>query len=95
MNLDVEGWTVAKVAWGLLVSVAGWVGIRQVARIDSLEETRVEKKVHEDEITRVRTEHQRSIDDVKAALRDHRQEVATNFERIFDRLDTIADRIKG
>jgi hypothetical protein len=41
-----------------------------------------------------RDEHEKAIDRLEAALREHRQETIQQFNRVLERLDTIADRVQ-
>jgi hypothetical protein len=54
----------------------------------------VPKADHERALDRMREDHQRNIDRVEKSLSDLRIETQTGFNRIFTRLDEIADRIK-
>ncbi len=41
-----------------------------------------------------RDEHDKSVDRLEATMREHRQESMSSFNRVFERLDTIADRLQ-
>jgi phage-related minor tail protein len=89
-----DGWAAAKGIWALFISGAGVIAVRQMNRIDKLEEASVPKADHERALDRMREDHQRNIDRVEKSLSDLRIETQTGFNRIFTRLDEIADRIK-
>ena len=89
----IDGWQAAKALWGIVVTGLSVLGLRQMDRIDKLEESRVPKTDHEKEIERLRADHQRTSDELKTALREQRQETQAHFTRVFQRLDEIADRV--
>jgi type VI protein secretion system component VasK len=89
-----DGWDVAKGLWAAVVSLFSYIGLRQIARIDKLEDVSVEQAEHEKDVDRIREEHLRTAAELKAALREHRQETQESFARIFRRLDEIADRVR-
>lgn len=91
---DLSGWDAARALWGLVISALAWLGVRQVDRIDKLEVSRVEKTEHEKEIIRLREEQQRVIDRFDNSLQQHRTETQSAFNRVFDRLDEIADDVR-
>lgn len=91
---ELDGWSALKWLWGAVMSLLGYLGLRQVARIDALEAGRVEKSAHDREVEHIRAEQQRTADELKASLRDHRHETQTAFARVFQRLDDIADRVR-
>lgn len=91
---ELDGWSALKWLWGAVMSLLGYLGLRQVARIDALEAGRVEKSAHDREVEHIRAEQQRTADELKASLRDHRQETQLAFARVFQRLDDIADRVR-
>lgn len=91
---ELDGWSALKWLWGAMMSVLGYLGLRQVSRIDALEASRLEKSAHDREVERIRAEHQRSSDELKTSLRDHRHETQQSFNRVFQRLDDIADRVR-
>lgn len=74
---------VIQALMGLAVMVLGWIATRQVARIDELEKSKADKE-HMD----------KAIDELRNDMREHRAESREGFRRVFERLDTIADRIK-
>ncbi len=90
---ELDAWAALKWLWGALMSALAVLGLRQVARIDALEAGRVEKSAHDREVEHIRAEHQRSSDELKTSLRDHRHETQQSFNRVFQRLDDIADRV--
>jgi hypothetical protein len=94
MNELTDGWEAFKGLWGLVMTGVGVLAMRQIGRIDKLEETRVGKEDHEREVTRVRDEHQRNVDRLEKSVSEVRTEMQAGFNRIFTRLDEIADRIK-
>ena len=91
---ELSPWDTVRALWGIVMSALAWVGIRQVDRIDKLEANRVEKAEHEKEIIRLREEQQRVIDRFETSLQQHRQETQSAFNRVFDRLDQIADEVR-
>lgn len=91
---DLSGWEAARALWAIVMSVLAWLGIRQIDRIDKLEVSRVEKTEHEKEIIRLREEQQRVIDRFDSSLQQHRVETQAAFNRVFDRLDEIADEVR-
>lgn len=91
---ELDAWAALKWLWGALMSALAVLGLRQVARIDALEASRVEKSAHDHEVEHIRAEQQRASDELKTSLRDHRHETQTAFARVFQRLDDIADRVR-
>ena len=91
---ELDGWSALKWLWGAMMSVLGYLGLRQVSRIDALEASRIEKSAYEREVERFRGEQQRTADQLAASLRDLRHETQTAFARVFQRLDDIADRVR-
>lgn len=85
---QLDGWTVAKSAWGILVTILGVMSMRQVKRIDDLEKTSASKKELEHLESRVSDE-----------MTDLRQERRDRDDRLDQRLDegfrSIHDRIDG
>lgn len=90
-----DGWFAFKVVWGLLVTIIGFLSMKTIARVDKLEETRVQKEDHERVSAQARDDHQRAIARLEDALRDTRAEMHAGFNRVFTRLDEFADRFAG
>lgn len=77
-------WVVVQIlAWALqglfciVVIILGWNVRTQIGRIERLEEQKADKD---------------DLAELKQDMKDHRQETRDSFTRLFDRLDTIADR---
>jgi hypothetical protein len=94
VNEVLDGWEAFKGLWGLAMTGVGVWAMRQIGRIDKLEETRVPKEDHQREVDRLRAEHQRNIERVEQSLIELRAETQAGFNRVFTRLDEIADRVK-
>jgi hypothetical protein len=94
VNEVLDGWEAFKGLWGLVVTGVGVWTMRQIGRIDKLEETRVPKEDHQREVDHLRAEHQRNIERVEQSLTELRAETQAGFNRVFTRLDEIADRVK-
>jgi hypothetical protein len=94
MSDMIDGWEAFKILWGLAMTGVGAMAMRQIKRIDKLEETAVGKEDHKLEVTRLREDHQRNVDRVEKSTDSLRAEMQNGFSRIFTRLDEIADRIK-
>jgi hypothetical protein len=94
MSDMINGWEAFKTLWGLVMTGVGVLAVRQMNRIDKLEETAVAKEDHKLEVTRLREDHQRNVDRVEKSTDALRAEMQNGFNRIFTRLDEIADRIK-
>lgn len=83
MMQDLTGWDAAKGVWAALVSILAWLGIRARNDLDALKDEAVQKK-----------DHERAVDRIESALKEHRTETNTRLDRIFERIDTLSDRIK-
>ena len=88
-----DGWTAFKTLWGVTITGMGAIAMRQVGRIDKLEATRVQKEDHDREVARVRDEHQHNVNRLERSITELRAETHAGFNRIFTRLDEIADRV--
>ncbi len=95
MEPGTTDWDIFKFLWGAIVSVLGWLGLHQIGRINKLETTRVAKEEHEKELKRIQEELRRTVERVDESLAEHRSETQSAFARVFQRLDTLADRIAG
>lgn len=91
---ELTPWDAVRGLWAALMTLLAWLGLRQVDRIDKLEASRVEKAEHEKEMSRLREEQQRVIDRFEHSLQQHRTETQSAFNRVFDRLDEIADDVR-
>lgn len=90
---SITEWDVLRYIWGGLLSVLGWLGLKQMARIERLENSRVEKVQHERELEHIQNETQKAIARVEVSLSEHRSETSAAINRILQRLDQVADRI--
>ncbi len=91
---ELTPWDAVRGLWAALMTLLAWLGLRQVDRIDKLEASRVQKEEHEKEIQRLREELQRVIERFDNSLQQHRAETQSSFNRVFDRLDEIADDVR-
>jgi hypothetical protein len=72
------------------VAVLTWFTRRLVATQD--DHGKAIRTLEADKVAR--DEHEKAIDRLEAALREHRQETIQQFNRVLERLDTIADRVQ-
>jgi len=68
MDVQVDGWSVAKVLWGFLVSLLSFLGLRQLRRIDNLEKTTVKKVDFKEEMKIMREDRLSMHKDNKVLL---------------------------
>lgn len=94
-----DGWTVAKGAWGLIVSIVAFFGTRQMNRIDKLESDRATREELKERfeslqgtIDETRAEAIRTREELREDMREHREESRGMLGRIFVRLDAMSDR---
>lgn len=82
MAAGVELWRVIEILALGLVGLVMWVGRQQMRRIDALERDR-------------QTVAQAAVDraEIKTELREIRDDMKSQTSRIFERLDTIVDRL--
>ena len=81
---DIAKWAAAAAGAVIAFFLKRVIGVqdRHGMRLDLLERNTVSNESHE-----------RSIDKLEAKMDTHRAETGKAFDRIFERLDTIADRL--
>ncbi len=81
---DVAKWVAAAAAAVITFFLKRVIGVqdRHGMRLDLLERNSVSNESHE-----------RAVDKLEAKMDTHRAETGKAFDRIFERLDTIADRL--
>lgn len=55
---QIDGWEVAKVAWGVLMSFFAWLSVRSINRLEALEKTAVTRDEIKDHFHEIREERQ-------------------------------------
>lgn len=81
--MEIDPGRIIELLLGGSVAVLAWITKRQVERIDLLEREKADK-----------VDVEKSLAELKTDMREHRAESREGFRRVFERLDTIADRIK-
>jgi len=86
-----DGWTIAKLAWGMVVSFVAWLGIRSVNRLDQLERTYVSRDEMKEAFERLQQDRKAMHLDNKESLQrieakldasEHEGIIATRLERV-------------
>lgn len=75
-------WDVAKWLFGVAVGLIAYIGKRHDERLTSLEKD-----------TKPRAEADKERSELLDALREHRSETNAKFDRMFERLDALFDRL--
>lgn len=77
------GWEeIAKGAWGVVISVLGYLGLTTRNDVADLKRDYVR-----------RDDHDRTVLRIEAAMKEHRDENRENNNRVLERLDSISDRL--
>lgn len=77
---SVEWSDIAKGAWGIVVTILGWIGVTTKMDLAQLQRDAV-----------IKSDHEKTIDRIEDTIKEHRRESSENFERVFERLDKIMD----
>ena len=88
----VSGWQVAGWIWGILMSAFAGIFATKAREIDRLKETSVTQPVCDRTTDRLRSDFGESTKRLEDSLREHRQETMQGFQRVFDRLDKLAEK---
>ena len=68
---DFGGWDVAKVLWGILVTLLSWLGVRSANKVDEIEDDVTllrSTAVTRDELEAYRKFHQQQLDELRESL---------------------------
>lgn len=92
----ITGWDVAKVLWGVVVSMLAGSAAWMNGRLKSLEDSMQTKAVKLDTDQRFRDEkadHDRESARLERLFSEHREETRDQFRAVNARLDTIIERM--
>ena len=74
---------IAKFAWGIVVSILGWIGVTTKMDLAQLQRDAV-----------IKSDHEKTIDRIEETIKDHRQESRENFNQVFEQLREISGQVR-
>lgn len=86
---QLNGWTVAVYAWGIVVTIIGFFAVRIIKRVDDLEKRGATKA----DILEVKQDIKALRDDFREDLKEHRDESKESIQHVVDRLEGIYELI--
>jgi DNA anti-recombination protein RmuC len=92
---QIDGWAVAKLAWGCVMSLVAFLGARKLNQLDKLQETAATTSEVQKKFESLEASMERTRQELREDMREHREESRETLGRIFQRIDKIADRSGG
>ena len=80
---SIEWSDIAKGAWGVIVTILGWIGVTTKMDLAQLQRDAV-----------IKSDHEKTIDRIEETIKDHRQESRENFNQVFEQLREISGQVR-
>lgn len=74
------------------MSVLAWMGVTKAKEVEELKRNSVSVSVCDRTTDRLRSDFDGSCKRLEDSLREHRDETRQGFQRVFDRLDKLAEK---